>query len=812
MTKNTLIAGLLAAGVLTLGSCAEDTPAGGRGHGKLAPDVVLDSSVLQPRQSRADSRAEAPQATDLSMRLVSVDGSYSREWNKLSDFDLNDTFETGDYTLEAWHGEADAEGFECPYYYGTTNVKVENNKTTVVSLTATQAQAMVSVSYTEAFRNYMTSWSAKVNDHAYAADETRPVYVTPGTVKVLVDFTKPNGVEGKAYEAASFRAKVRTHYKVSIDLEEGAGSARLVITYDDEMETVTEDIDISDEVMSAPAPEITPQGFTSGTAVDFVPGMGAVGDMKMNIVARGGLGAVTLVTTGKSLLDQGWPAEIDLMSATAEQRQLLTGLGLKVLGLWNNPDRMGVIDFSAVPEHIAEIENGDNSTAFTVSVRDRNSKTCEPVELKLNLEPLVLEITGADTLQPGEPLNITVAYNGDEITDKVAIEYNNIRGTWTRLSDVQVVASAARAVTDYTLRVNGLPGDVQSVKIRAVCGNKTSEFTVKSAPFEVAVNNDDVYASHAFVTVNGTEGQNQADLAAAAQYFVSADGGEYKASTGTADGVYFDITGLEPAKEYMVKVRIDGLFSRPVSFTTEACAQLPNSGMEEWSQTDSGTNWACVVAGSPWGTNNPMTTSQGGDFAYCRISGTISGEGHEGSGALIRTVGWGSGNTAVGDGGGSGKTKYTDAGLLHLGASRSARPDGYGNREGALTTDDLDCGIAFASRPSSLSFRYKYSPKNSEDNGLAEFWVKDAAGNVIASGTQNLAAAGSYTLVTIPMTYAGPGTSKAAKIYVKFLSTNDRRFLEKNNANFSGPGFGGDWGRGTYMGSQLYIDDITLNY
>ena len=203
-----------------------------------------------------------------------------------------------------------------------------------------------------------------------------------------------------------------------------------------------------------------------------------------------------------------------------------------------------------------------------------------------------------------------------------------------------------------------------------------------------------------------------------------------------------------------------------------------------------------------------MTTSQGSNYAYCRISGTIqTDDSHSGKAALIRTVGWGSGNTAVGSGGNSGKTKYTDAGLLHLGATRTIRPEGYSNREGSVETVDLaPLGIDCSSRPSSMTFYYKYSPKNSADRGFAEIRTIDASGNIIAAKSENLTASNEYKELTLTLDYPS-GAEKAAKIYVRFQSTDDRTYLQKNNDNFSGPGFA-NLSRGTYMGSQLYIDDI----
>ena len=126
-------------------------------------------------------------------------------------------------------------------------------------------------------------------------------------------------------------------------------------------------------------------------------------------------------------------------------------------------------------------------------------------------------------------------------------------------------------------------------------------------------------------------------------------------------------------------------------------------------------------------------------------------------------------------------------------------------------TDDLaPLGIAFTSRPKTVSFQYKYSPKNSNDRGFAQV-VLYAAGDVeIANKTLVLEAQGSYTTTTIPFEYK-PGTPKAEKIYVKFLSSYDMEYIKRTDANFSGPGFG-NLSTGKFLGSQLYLDDLTLNY
>ena len=94
----------------------------------------------------------------------------------------------------------------------------------------------------------------------------------------------------------------------------GAGSETLEITFDadvDREETVN--IPLDDDILNAPAPELSADGFVPGESVSFAEGMVADGaDLKMNIIARGGIASVTMTTASASLLSKGWPASIDL--------------------------------------------------------------------------------------------------------------------------------------------------------------------------------------------------------------------------------------------------------------------------------------------------------------------------------------------------------------------------------------------------------------------------------------------------------------------------------------------------------------------
>jgi hypothetical protein len=127
-----------------------------------------------------------------------------------------------------------------------------------------------------------------------------------------------------------------------------------------------------------------------------------------------------------------------------------------------------------------------------------------------------------------------------------------------------------------------------------------------------------------------------------------------------------------------------------------------------------------------------------------------------------------------------------------------------------------DYGMAFTSRPKSLSFYYKYTPCN-DDNLVVEIIVENRN-----NGTVTQLGSGSFTSGTATTSYAQKTVTvnytntslKATHLRVLFKSgtigwTNEKHTGESYwletppTTNLSD---------GKYVASQLYIDDVTLGY
>ena len=206
-----------------------------------------------------------------------------------------------------------------------------------------------------------------------------------------------------------------------------------------------------------------------------------------------------------------------------------------------------------------------------------------------------------------------------------------------------------------------------------------------------------------------------------------------------------------------------------------------------------------IVSG--WSTLNEKTTQNGTEMTkrftafatpytwarYVVNSGTIKTNGVSGNAALIRTVGWGNGNTA---GGVNSLIDQITPGELYLGSYES----------------EPSYGISFPSRPRGFRFKFKYEAKN-DDKFIAEI--------VLLNGNNEIARADldesskikvqewKDAMVLIPEYLDKQVTS----MYIRFVSgtSSSRDDIMKFPDT-------GNMTRGENIGSQLYIDDVELIY
>lgn len=798
MKKTTFIGSLGAVSLLLFSAC-DDSLTLSKGTGTIFPLVDVDPTVVTSRSSRAGAEIGDLTVSDLTLTLQSVDGSVNESF-AYSDFPTDKAYPVGEYTLTASYGSDSEEGFEKPAVSGSCTLTVEDGKASKPSISATLSKAMVAIEFDEGLLNYMTSVSARLHSAGgtyvdYPATEKRAAYLKPGNTTVSVSFTKPNGKQGNL-EVASFDAAAKHCYKLAFALGgDGYGSVEAItVKYDDMLDQEDVTVDISDDVLSIPAPEVKPLGFTPGEPVSIVES-DVSSDVKsqFQVTARGEIAKAVLTTVCPSLVNLGWPEEVDLCAAPDGQLAAMQALGLKTVGLTGVTGKMALLDLTQVLAHIKS-SPALATSEFTLVVTDKVGQVCDPVTFSVNVEPLELKISYDKVYEGERTIDLNLEYNGSN-PQNIKFEYINDRGVWK-----ETTAKVERSGVNYVATIE-IPANVLlPIQIRASVDaiSVVSEIEIKSQPGPViSAPENDVYATYAWIDFTSDAYDcSQKTL----EVRVSTDGVVYTPADATQDGSSVKVTGLTPGTTYKVRGYAGSLVSETINITTEAADQIPGSDMESWGDcplTQKGAySWTNYTLISPWDGFNDMTLSaltercqRSGGETLLRTDDSKSGA----YAAIVRTVGW-KANTAVV------QPSVQTAGELFLGTFSYSG-----------TTPNPAYGTPFSSRPAALTFWYKYTEYMAGEKGLAEIKVLDADGNMLGEGSATYGKTDSYTQAVIPIVYKSERMAKAASIQIKFrsaegnVSSDNVPRLSTGALDFAG------WGQ-RCDGASFYIDDVELAY
>lgn len=818
--------GLLSFFFAGLVSCAKDEPQSSL-EGRIDVKVSADQT-LSGEMSRSGEGASVPDIGDFGLTIESLDGKVFNSWERFSEF-RPVSVTVGTYTVTASYGDVEAEGFDAVSYQGSMNVEVRKEETAEASVTCFINKAKVSIIYTDEFKSYFTSYSAYVssskgNKVTFPAGESRGAYFVPGDLGVYLEVTRQGVTQGVTLNPKNFTAEARHEYRLTMDVD--ASAASLKITFNDNPSSEQNvEINISDEALNAEPPVFTPYGFVSGEKVEVLEGDAFSEKLEAYLNAPAGLAKCELVTSSASLKEQGWPESVDLMNLTAEQSQKMTALGLQTKGLGINHDKIALIDFQRLVSKLSCTSENDEVHTFTLRATDALTKVSEELELVIETRNNGFAMDLPEAVPyASTSASFTLTLEGD--VSKVKFYYD-LSGTGVYqpfdTEKVQVTSDNTKHTVTLTFPAS-LTDTEHDVRLKAEYGVKVVEksFKIEDPELTLSLKNGDadVWAKHVDFQVASTTTDDGWIAAADNVEILSLENNEWKNVEFSYDNGQFTVSGLTSNKDYTFRVIDKNDATRGSAFVnihTEEELPVPNGGMEDWYYTrPSGVEYwevwyACKEGEQPvWNTMNQLTTSEGGTtkfngFNYSKLSayrynansGTVRTDGKDGGyAAQIRAVGWGQGNNAVN----SANAKKATVGELYIGYYDS-------NTQKAVYD-----GIEFASRPTSLTFDYKYTPGKGGDQYYAEIFILNKqGGDVIQIGhglSRESNSVNEWTSKTVDIEYTSEGKKmKATHMYIVFKSGD-----KAGNDYFNKvPGFG-NLSDGEYVGSEFFVDNIVLNY
>lgn len=823
--------GLLSFVLLMVSSCSKDDSQNSF-QGRIDVNINSDKS-LSNDASRGGEEIASPDVSDFALKIESVDGEVANSWDRFEKFQPV-SVEIGSYNVTASYGDANAEGFDALSYLGSTTVEVVKDETAEASVMCTINKAKVSVSYSDDFKSYFTSYSAYINSSrgnkvTYASDETRGAYFVPGDLELYLVVARPGVSQTITLNPKNFNAEVKHDYHLTMDVD--ASSASLKIIFNDDLSSEQNvEINISDENLNASAPVFTAYGFNSGESIEVVEGGNVSDRLEAYLNAPSGLAKCELITVSESLKKEGWPENVDLMNLTAEQSQKLSELGLETKGMGSNHDKIALVNFKNVIPNLYCMSEENDIHTFTLRATDIISKVSEDLVLSVTTRnngfavalpeyvPYGSTNMTAELTLEGDPSLVKFYYWGLGVYQEFTAENVNI----------QSGAEANKFTVTFTYP-NSLVDTENGVRFKAKYGVKTIEdvFKVEDPDLVLSLKNGDadVWATKAYLQVTASaKARSSRTISSSTIEIQYKDGEEWKVwpnqSYDSNTGLFL-LTGMgEGATEnagvsYTLRAAYKrggevSSLSQEFSLTTEPMAQVGNAGFEEWhteiykfTATLAGTKerewylpWNTGEDDIWWAVNSKKTmlsecTNWNFDYKVFPTISWSSSESNRSQGeksiqvATVATGAW-----AIPSGG----VVTSHAGEIWIGSA-----DNNGNH--------VSDGHSFFSRPSSLSFWYQYVPVESEKFYMkVELKAEDGtllASNEIPEGMENITG----EIITLPLKYS-TNDKKVSSIYIVFKSSTNS--TPKYNTGVTIEMAGKN--QTSHIGSILRIDDIKLNY
>lgn len=760
-------------------SCANESPwySNDSSTGRIELNLETDRYVTIGTRSE-DDMAILPDKSDFTISLVSSDGSYDKTWSSISRFNSEEGFPMGKYLLSAYYGDAEAEGFEKPYYYGEEEIEVLVGNTTVQTITASLANSMVSVRYTDDLTSMYREYSAAVQTEGheifpFVKEETRPAYLTSNQAKFFVTLTNDKN-ETVTVNPVNFLLSPKHHYIVTVGVnKDNLGNSVLDVNVTEEI--VTEpplEIVLSDEFFSAPVPVITAIDFEPSGSFDFFEALPEnMGSPKIQVMALAGLqtAKLKLTASGQNSLPV-WNTnqeEIELVSAQSIDKNKLEQANIKCHGFFDNAAEFAFIDFE---QYIKNLLPG--SYTASLSVTDKLGRTVDvslpEIVLKANVSEVKYEISGIKVPELfDEQIILAVSTNCNKVADSFSFEANNQDNELVSVKANKIASNPGINVTTnysntffYSLET-GIINDNQWTVIAKyaektdmkVLDIKLPEFTVQTDAFAkyvkvlITAQNEELTKKIAEI-INVKNGDSlirseNIDRTGADSGLIIVKNLNSKGQT--VNGSSFD--GNYNLNLYIgSKVARNDYNGTPFSFITEEARDVPNGDFGEIDENRVvsvdpiqigspyavrvlvGTNYtteSSILRNVPkqWATINDYTcySASTNNNTWYKVPSTFVDNGV----LTIRSVGFHhsgktlAASTGNGLGNGQGNTHYYGETVPAESDLNIRSGECFLGTYSYSGTENYNRGISFNSRPSSLSFNYSYMAYNEDDKGIA---------------------------------------------------------------------------------------------
>lgn len=825
-----------------LGSCSSDSSSPVNDSGLIHPQITVDATVDNGNGPSQTTVGIVPLPEELAGQLTTADGSLSHSWASMADFPADQPFLAGSYTLTVGSAADMTEGFDCPYFIGSTEFTLKGGEEATPEVTCTLANTMLDVDFTDGFSEYFADCSVTFHSHggryvSFASGENRCIFLRPGDIDVSLDLTLYDGRSCSVYMTCIKGALPRHCYTATLTMSaDDPETPSVTLSLDERISTDDVTIRLTPELLDAEVPAISCEGFTDGTPVQIAEGATPDHTLSASVDASQ-LRGLYLSTNSPTLLAAGWPAEVNLTEATDAETQILSSLGL---GIVMADDRL-TVDFTEVIPRLRLIP-GLAQHRFQLQARTRANIESEPAILAVEIGSVDVSLTGVtDAVMGIDSCMMRISLPADASLPNVGVELLGSDGVWNAPAEIkrQHDADGTGAILRFAV-----PAGQTDIGARLLyCGAVKATTTIrrKAPEFNISV---DAFSHTARVRIEAA----QPDLTAYITRMASIYAGDEPTQqlSRSEDTGMITVTGLKSYTRYTLRAtlltqpRSENDFTTPVTVTTEKAHELPNADFEdrrksvEYHDLPSGGRYSQTIVGIfnrqnrvsikqevplKWADVNAKTfctSAARHNTWYMQPSTKAVLDAYLNSyGVKIQSVGWDLEGPEIPDYR-QPDLPYTEyslniprpghraAGRLFLGSYRF---------DPATLSETYDEGMDFTSRPAAINGFYKYlsATPGSDERGLVRvevMGVTDGKEVTIATAEAALPVATGYTAFTVPLAYPMFGV-KATRVKVLLASSTAVGTIDEETASVITVA---DPVTSTYRGSALWVDALSFSY
>lgn len=216
-------------------SCAKTQSSAG---GQVIFAVSSNDAVADVTKSNVSDYTSLPSAADFTIAVTGEEYTWT---GKVSDWSAETVLVAGEYSVTASYGDLEnEEGFDKPFFTGSQTFTVKRGEQTAVSIPVGLGNAIVRMTFTEAFNNYYPDYTFKLTREGkeiavFAKGVTKAAFLDPW--KFTLEGTLVGEMKTSTFSKDYSNLSEATAYTFNFDVT-NVGGATITIKFNDTVETV----------------------------------------------------------------------------------------------------------------------------------------------------------------------------------------------------------------------------------------------------------------------------------------------------------------------------------------------------------------------------------------------------------------------------------------------------------------------------------------------------------------------------------------------------------------------------------------------